>query len=117
MHTTHQSSAFQMQEDLPWTTVAPGVQRQVYGYDQNIMLVKVKFEKGAVGAVHEHPHVQVSYVEAGEFEVTIDAEKKVVKAGDGFYVPPGTLHGCMCLEAGVLIDVFSPHRADFLLDS
>jgi len=116
MSITLQSSAFQVQEDIPWTTVAPGIQRQVYGYDQSIMLVKVKFEKGAVGAVHDHPHVQVSYVESGEFAVTIGDEKKVVKAGDGFYVAPGTLHGCECLEAGVLIDVFSPHRTDFLLD-
>lgn len=116
MHITHQNSAFQIQKDIPWKAVAPGIQRQVYGYDQTIMLVKVKFEKGAVGAVHEHPHVQVSYVESGEFEVTIGEEKKVVKASDGFYVPPDTLHGCICLKAGVLVDVFSPHRADFLLD-
>jgi hypothetical protein len=29
-------------------------------------------------------------------------------------VAPDELHGCVCLEEGVLIDVFSPHRADFL---
>ena len=117
MSSTLQSSTFQVQEDIPWTNVAPGIQRQVFGYDQSIMLVKVKFEKGAVGDVHEHPHVQVSYVECGEFEVTIGVDKKVVKTGDGFYVPPDTLHGCVCLEAGILIDVFNPHRADFLPDS
>ena len=40
--------------------------------------------------------------------------KKVLKAGDGFYVPPNLEHGALCLEEGELIDVFSPIRADFM---
>ena len=31
-----------------------------------------------------------------------------------FYVPPHAIHGAVCLEAGVLIDVFSPMREDFI---
>jgi len=53
-------------------------------------------------------------VESGKFELTIGRKKKVLKAGDGYYVAPDELHGCVCLEEGVLIDIFSPHRADFL---
>ena len=45
------------------------------------MLVKVKFEKGAVGSVHEHHHIQVSYVESGAFEMTIGDKMKILKAG------------------------------------
>jgi quercetin dioxygenase-like cupin family protein len=29
-------------------------------------------------------------------------------------VPSNVVHGCVCLEAGMLVDVFSPHREDFL---
>jgi quercetin dioxygenase-like cupin family protein len=111
-----QSPLFQVKENLPWVDAAPGIQRQVYGYDNKIMLVKVKFEKAAVGAVHQHHHVQASYVESGVFEITIGDEKKILKAGDGFYVPAGMLHGAVCLEPGILIDVFSPYREDFLPD-
>jgi quercetin dioxygenase-like cupin family protein len=78
------------------------------------MMVKVKFEVGAVGALHEHYHSQVTYVESGAFEMTIGDEKKIIRTGDGYYVKPHTIHGCVCLEPGVLIDVFSPHREDFL---
>ena len=39
---------------------------------------------------------------------------KVLVAGDGYYVAPDELHGCVCLEEGILIDTFSPVRADFL---
>ena len=84
------------------------------GYDGQLMMVKVDFEKGAIGTMHEHYHSQVTYVVSGKFELTIGGEKKILVAGDGYYVAPDELHGCVCLEAGVLIDTFSPVRADFL---
>lgn len=109
-----QSNIFQAGQDLLWEDAAPGIKRKIYGYTDKVMLVVVKFEKGAVGTLHQHPHTQVSYVESGEFELTIGEEKKVLKTGDGFYVPPDTIHGAVCIEPGVLIDIFSPHREDFL---
>lgn len=108
------SKNFQQGTDIPWEYASPGIQRQIYGYDDRVMLVKVKFEKDAVGSIHEHPHTQVSYVESGVFELTIGDDKQILKTGDGFYVPPNTLHGSVCLEPGVLIDVFSPYREDFI---
>jgi quercetin dioxygenase-like cupin family protein len=109
-----QSNEFQFEQEIPWEDVGNGIQRQIYGYDEKIMLVKAKFEKGGVGSLHQHPHVQVTYVESGVFEMTIGDEKKIIRKGDGYYVPPNIIHGCVCLEAGMLVDVFSPHREDFL---
>lgn len=97
-----------------WEDLGHGVKRQFMGYDKNIMMVKVTFEKGAVGPLHKHFHSQSSYVVSGEFEVSIDGVKKVLSAGDGFYIPPDVEHGAVCLKAGMLIDVFSPVREDFL---
>jgi quercetin dioxygenase-like cupin family protein len=74
----------------------------------------VVFEEGAVGTMHEHYHSQATYVASGKFELTIGEEKRILEAGDGYYVAPDVLHGCVCLEAGILIDTFSPMRADFL---
>lgn len=93
-----------------------GVVRQVLGYDPSIMMVRVEFDEGAVGDVHSHIHSQIAYVESGEFEVFIDGETKQLGAGDSFYAPPGRDHGVVCIKAGVLIDVFSPVREDFLED-
>ena len=91
-----------------------GVVRQIMAYNDDLMMVKVKFETGAVGTPHTHPHTQATYVESGVFEFTTDGETKIVRAGDGVYMKPGVLHGCRCLEAGVLIDTFSPMRKDFV---
>lgn len=109
-----QSGLFQIEKDVPWEDLGNGITRQIYGYDDKIMLVKAKFVAGAVGVLHEHYHSQVTYVESGVFEMTIGDEKKTIQKGDGYYVPPHTIHGCVCKEPGVLIDVFSPHREDFL---
>ena len=64
--------------------------------------------------MHAHYHSQATYVASGKFELTIGDEKKVLGAGDGYYVAPDEIHGCVCLEPGILIDTFSPHREDFL---
>mgnify|MGYP003580886415 CR=1 FL=1 len=105
---------FQLNNDIPWQDLGNGVERQLFGNDNQIMMVKVRFRAGAVGAMHQHPHVQVSYIESGRFELNIGAVVRVLSQGDGYFVPPDILHGCVCLEAGVLVDAFSPVREDFL---
>ncbi|MDD4191605.1 MAG: cupin domain-containing protein [Mangrovibacterium sp.] len=97
-----------------WEDLGGGVSRQIMGYDDRIMLVKVRFEKGAEGAAHKHPHVQNSYVAEGVFEVKIGEQTERLQSGDSFLVPPDAVHGVRCIEAGVLIDVFSPVRQDFI---
>lgn len=109
-----QSDLFQTDSDIEWKDLGEGVQRKIFGYEDRVMMVKVKFEKGAIGSLHEHHHTQVSYFESGVFEVTISGQKKVLKGGDGFFVPPNAVHGVVCLEAGMIVDVFTPHRSDFL---
>lgn len=109
-----QSASFQFDKELPWENLNNGLQRQLFGYDDKVMMLKIKFEKGAIGTMHEHPHSQVTYIESGVFDMTIDNVTKRIKTGDGYYVPPHALHGIVCIEAGMLVDVFSPHREDFL---
>jgi quercetin dioxygenase-like cupin family protein len=108
------SETFLYENQIRWEPAGEGVVRQVMGYDGQVMLVKVKFEKGAVGTPHTHYHTQTTYVASGTFEFTVGGEKKIVSTGDGIYIEPDVLHGCVCLEAGVLIDCFSPMRTDFL---
>lgn len=109
-----QSSIFQIESETPWEDLGSGIKRQIYGYNEAVMMVKVKFEEGAIGTLHQHLHAQVTYVESGIFEVSIDNQIKTLVKGDGFFAPPHKIHGVVCKEAGVLIDVFTPHREDFL---
>jgi len=97
-----------------WEALGPGLSRQILGWDNQIMMVKVKFEKGTLAAQHSHFHTQTSFCHSGKFEFTIDGKKHVIEAGDGLYIAPNLMHGAKCLEAGVVLDVFSPVREDFL---
>ena len=109
-----QSKAFMSGAQTPKENVGEGLIRQIFGYNDSIMLAKVEFDVGAVGTVHSHPHSQVTYVESGEFDVIIDGVEKRLGPGDSFFVEPNLDHGALCRKAGVLIDVFSPAREDFL---
>ncbi len=100
--------------DISWEQMDKGVKRKIMSWDERLMLVKVEFEKGGVGSLHQHPHTQITHVESGVFEIEINGEKKILRAGDAFYIPPNVIHGAVCLEAGVLIDTFSPMREDFV---
>ena len=91
-----------------------GVSRKILAQDKDMMAVEVHFEQGAVGAVHTHPHVQISYVLSGRFEADMNGEKTVIGPGDTYYTYPNMPHGVVCLEAGVLLDIFTPRRDDFL---
>lgn len=114
MGTTESTRVFIENNDLSWDEMGNGIKRKIMSYDDNLMLVKVNFDKGGVGTLHQHYHSQITHIESGVFEVEIDGVKKVLSGGDAFYIPPNTMHGAVCLEAGVLIDVFSPMREDFI---
>jgi len=111
-----ESRAFVLKAQSSVEAVGPGIKRQLLGYNDEIMAVRVWFDEGAVGELHKHPHSQVAYVESGKFDVTVGEETKSLVAGDSFYIAPEVMHGAVCKEAGVLIDMFSPVREDFLTD-
>lgn len=96
------------------TTNDVGVRRQILGHGPDLMLVRVQFERGAVAALHHHPHRQASYVETGRFEVTVDDERTELGPGDCFFVTADRVHGVVAREAGTLIDAFTPAREEFL---
>lgn len=108
------SNVFLIGDEIEWEVVGEGVKRKILAYDDKAMLVNVHFETGSIGALHKHYHTQVTFVAKGKFEVTVSGETKLLKGGDSFYVPPHAIHGVVCTESGILIDVFSPMREDFM---
>ncbi|WP_031453748.1 cupin domain-containing protein [Flavobacterium chungangense] len=114
MESSVTSNEFLFGEEIQWEVVGEGVKRKILAFDSRVMLVNVYFETGAIGALHEHYHTQVTYVAKGKFDVTINGVTKLLKEGDSFYIPPHAIHGVLCVEEGMLTDVFSPMREDFM---
>lgn len=97
-----------------WTPSGDGVERRVLADSPELMTVAFRFREGGCGAPHSHPHVQSTFVESGRFEFTVDGETRLLESGDSLIIPSNAVHSCTALEAGQLIDTFTPRRDDFL---
>ena len=100
--------------DITPIQLGGGMERRILAYEDPLMAVEVGFEAGAEGAPHTHPHTQLSYVLSGSFRYFVEEEAVILNPGDSIVVPGGAEHGTQCLEKGVLLDVFTPKREDFL---
>ncbi|HYG91109.1 MAG TPA: cupin domain-containing protein [Azospirillum sp.] len=114
MSTATGTDVFVKDDAVDWEDLGNGVRRKILGYNATMMMTRVAFEAGAVGTPHRHPHHQCAVVEAGIFDVTIEGRTQRLGVGDGYIVPSNALHGVVAIEPGVLLDVFTPMREDFL---
>ncbi|WP_456271195.1 cupin domain-containing protein [Bacillus sp. AK031] len=103
-----------MKTQTQWEQAEPGVKRKIFPPGDSIMMMEVHFEEGAVGYEHSHPHEQFTYCLRGEFEFTIDEEKHIIGSGETIFIPGGSKHGAKALQAGAIIDAFTPLRNDLL---
>jgi len=85
-------------EGAPAATT-PGVTRKILsemdgpapGY--RTLLVEAEIEAGVAVGRHTHPGIESAYVLEGGFELPIEGQPtRMIKAGDGFQIPPATPH-------------------------
>ena len=114
MEKQHKDAVWVPHAEIEPEVCGKGVKRRILAYSKDAMCVENTFETGGVGAMHCHPHTQVTYIVSGRYRFTIDGQPSEVGPGDAFIIPSGAEHGCLCLEEGVLIDSFTPRRDDFL---
>lgn len=111
---TEKNRIWNFNKEIDLEPCGEGIQRKIMAYADEIMCVENHFEKGAAGALHSHPHTQVTYVVSGEFEFEVAGEKKVIKTGDVLLKRNSVEHGCVCLKEGILLDIFNPMREEFV---
>ena len=58
----HKDQKWVMRSDIVDTEPSPGLVRSVLAYCDSIMGVENRFEKGASGPMHSHPHIQFTYI-------------------------------------------------------
>jgi quercetin dioxygenase-like cupin family protein len=100
--------------NLPLEDLGNGIKRKVLAYHESLMAVEVYFDKHAEGVVHSHPHEQITYILKGKFEFNIGEKKQEVGPGDTIFLEANVPHGVICLEEGILLDVFTPYRENFI---
>ena len=100
--------------ECEWEHVFDGFQRKIIGYNDQLMMVRVRIDKGTVIELHNHPHSQSSFVVSGRFELTLGSETREITSGDGFFADSNVPHAVKAIETGEIIDTFSPMREDFI---
>ena len=105
---------FTHHKDTKIQDLGGGTSRRILAWNENLMSVEVSFESGSEGALHSHPHTQCSYVLSGKFIYTVEGEGVELSQGDSVVVPGNAVHGTKCLESGILLDIFTPAREDFV---
>ncbi len=105
---------FVMDKDVNAEVLENGILRKVKGYLDDLMLVELHCGAGQVAALHTHPHRQCTYICSGVFESNVEGNVQILRAGDCVYTAGGQAHGLTALEEGVILDIFTPMREDFL---
>jgi quercetin dioxygenase-like cupin family protein len=93
--------------------VVPGlVLRPVFG--QNMTMSFVYMEPHTVAPVHQHPQEQIGTMIEGSYEFELAGQKRMIRRGDVYVVPPNVPHGAVTHDEPCLaLDVFSPPREAF----
>lgn len=108
------SQRWNFHKDIHFENCGEDICRKILSYAEDLMCVENHFETCAVGALHTHPHTQISYVVSGRFTYHVDGEEKIIQTGDSVLVQGNLVHGLTCLEKGIVLDIFTPMRKDFL---
>ncbi len=78
------------------------------------MVTKMNYVVGNYAEEHIHSHEECEYVISGRYLMTVEENEFIIEAGDSYAVPGNVPHSFKVLEAGEVVDVFTPHREDYL---
>ena len=93
----------------------PKLTQQVFT-SHNVMIVRYVYEPGLHFPEHSHPQEQVTLVEEGTLEFTIDGEKVILHEGDICAIPPNVPHSTnVGKERAVAISIFTPVKEDVII--
>lgn len=97
-----------------WVQVDPKCRRRTVALGETIHHLVVEFEAGGVGATHQHPHEQTTYILSGRAHYHVNGVVREMGPGDVVVVPGNTPHGMVAIEPTTVFDTFSPPRQDIL---
>lgn len=91
-----------------------GVSLDSLSIGEKSQVTKMNYVEGNFASPHSHPHEQSGYVISGRYELMVNNKKYELTAGDTYSIPGNTLHSFKVIEAGNVIDVFTPAREDYI---
>ncbi len=78
------------------------------------MVARIVLAKGCIVPMHSHHNEQISLIESGSLQFTINGHEIIVGPGELLCIPPNVSHMALALEDTVDIDFFVPPRQDWI---
>lgn len=91
-----------------------GVSFELLSYGKNSMVTKMNYKQGNNVPFHNHPNEQAGYIISGIIRLQFEDFDEILQSGDSYVIPENVEHSLKVIEAGVVIDVFTPPREDYL---
>ena len=73
---TEKNQIWNFNKDIELEPCGDGVNRKILAYADELMCVENHFEKGAIGALHHHPHTQITYVYPDSLSLTSTGKRR-----------------------------------------
>ncbi|HEY3390386.1 MAG TPA: cupin domain-containing protein [Prolixibacteraceae bacterium] len=110
---THQTKLIVKKEDVVRKQFL-GVDFEVLAIGKESMVTKMLYKNSDAVPFHKHPNEQNGYVITGRYRLIFDDKEYVLTKGDSYSIPANVEHSMLVIEAGEVIDVFTPVRQDYL---
>lgn len=91
-----------------------GVSFDVLAIGNKSMVTKMNYKIGDNVPMHSHPNEQSGYVVSGKYRIKCNETDEVLVSGDSYSIPENVPHSWEVIEAGEVIDVFTPIREEYL---
>lgn len=91
-----------------------GVDFVVLSIGKDSMVTKMLYKSTDFVPFHQHPNEQSGYVISGKYKLKFSGEEFLLSEGDTYSIPANMEHSIEIIEAGQVVDVFTPIRKDYL---
>jgi len=91
-----------------------GVNFVVLARGKDSMITKMLYEAEDRVPFHKHPNEQSGYVISGKYRLRFGEFDQEIVPGDSYSIPKNVEHSIEIIEAGEVLDCFSPPRQDYL---
>jgi len=91
-----------------------GVDFVVLSIGNDTMVTKMLYKSSDFVPFHKHPNEQSGYIISGTYKLKFGGDEYILSAGDSYSIPANIEHSMEIIDAGEVLDVFSPIRQDYL---
>ena len=113
MNITHQTKLVVKKENAVKKQFL-GVDFEVLAIGKDSMVTQMLYKESDFVPFHKHPNEQNGYVITGRYKLFFDNKEYILTKGDSYSIPANMEHSMEIIDAGKVIDVFTPIRQDYL---